>query len=805
MVKKVKAPVKENVYDADSMRTLKGLQVIKERPQIYGSDRLWLFKEVIDNSCDELANGHGSTIDVIIDYSTQFIEIADDGRGIPTGFNKEEGLTGVEMALCVVNSGGKMDAGSNYGFSSGLNGIGSSATNALSEVLQCVVLQNGEEHFYEFNEGEKQTHEISELPADEKDLTGTIIRYKLGEKFAKECSDDEGVLPPLEDMQEMCLDRGRLLPDNCSINFTIIDAEGVEVSTTKYAGTVEDFVKGGVQLISRKSEGDIGKEGNGHQSALYLAVKPAKTHVATHVSFTNQNRTRDHGTYMTGVKTTLVTCIKQIIADNKTDLTRALNASTLSEITTKMTSDMALKNFHVLIVFDVKVPLFHGNAKSQLKNKEARGIYSELTKDIMGTMFNMGNAACKSMFIDLLKQISAEIRAEAAVKKITASALAPPKDNESNWSQFHQRKLKPNQNTDPSKSVLVICEGDSASGSIEDGRDADTIACFPVRGKLTNCIKTNNLSSELQDLILALRCGSGDKFDIDKLRYHHIVIISDGDIDGLHITSLVLTFFYVHYPELIEAGHIYYSLPPLYMIKIGRETHYLQEAGMKKAAWDNFAKQGYKFNSEKSFAKNRELVIQSLVDVSEALRLVPIDHDLVEDICITALEEGISTEEFDNSKVFGNILDNTPSLSNHTITEYDDYFECHGRNVFYIAKSGFLNEVFSKYFAVWIMMGEYGQISISGKNGDIDLAIHEMGSFYATNSVKGMTVTRFKGLGEMNSDELATSTLDWANNSNTYQIGLDDLEETENDVMLCMSDKFVAQRKQDFADLFSNS
>jgi len=541
-------------YNAQSIKVLEGLEGVRKRPAMYigstGSLGLHhLVYEVVDNSIDEALAGYCNNIKVVIGEDNS-ITVTDDGRGFPVDEHPVyKGKSGLEVAMTMLHAGGKFDK-SSYKVSGGLHGVGVSCVNALSQECQVTVRRNGKIFRQSYVRG--KTASKLEVVGKAK-TTGTETWFK----------PDSEIFETLDYNFDTLSKRLRELAFlNAGIRITLEDQRSGKVSTFKYDGGLSAFVK----FLNKNNELLFTKPVLIQDVREDVAVEIALCYNTTYneilYSYVNNINTIEGGTHLTGFRTSLTKVINDYAVNNKMFKDKA----------TRLQGDDVREGLTAVVSVKVPEPQFEGQTKTKLGNGEVRGIVESVCNEQMSLFFDENPSIARKI---VQKAVSASEARNAARK---AKELARRKTVLD--STALPGKLADCSEKDPVLSELYIVEGDSAGGSAKQGRDRRFQAILPLRGKLINVFKNADLkllkNEEIKTLITALGVGYGASFDITKLRYHKIVIMTDADVDGAHIRTLLLSFFYKMFPQLIEKGYIYIAQPPLYKVTRGKEHRYIQ-------------------------------------------------------------------------------------------------------------------------------------------------------------------------------------------------------------------------------------
>ncbi len=545
-------------YDASQIQVLEGLEAVRKRPGMYigstGPRGLHhLVYEIVDNSIDEALAGFCTNIDVEI-LPGDVISVKDNGRGIPVGMNEKMGISTVTVVLTVLHAGGKF-GGSGYKVSGGLHGVGSSVVNALSEWLEVEVAQNGHVYQQRFSNGGHPDYDLKEI--GESSATGTTIRFKPDPEIFRETTEYD-----FETLERHLRESAFL---NAGLCITLADRRDLENEiehTYCYEGGLSSFVD---YLTVSRGQTPL-HETPIHFSAMHgdrsaeIAMQYTDSYNETMLSFANNVRTVDGGTHETGFKTAL---------------TRVFNDygrkySILKDGDKKLSGDDVREGLTVVISVKLTEAQFEGQTKGKLGNTDITQLVSTTVYEKLMTYFEENPAVAKAIFS---KALDASRAREAARKARELARRKSVLDSNS-----LPGKLADCTERDAERTELYIVEGDSAGGSAKEGRDRRFQAILPLWGKMLNVEKARLDrvigNEKLMPIVIALGTGIGDEFDITKLRYNKIVIMADADVDGAHIRTLLLTFFFRYMRPLIEQGHVYLAQPPLFKVSKGKKIRY---------------------------------------------------------------------------------------------------------------------------------------------------------------------------------------------------------------------------------------
>ena len=588
-------------YGAEDIQVLKGLEAVRRRPAMYIGDVSarglhHLVYEIVDNSIDEVLAGHASEINIVLKADGS-IEVSDNGRGIPTGMHKGEGVSALQVVMTVLHAGGKFDKGA-YKVSGGLHGVGASVVNALSEWLEAEVHQDGKIFFQKYALGE---------PLDEVKVigkakdTGTTIRWKPDADIFK-----QSIVMRMDVLRERMMELSFLNPQ---VTITLKDERTKEEETFHAKGGIRDFVKH-VDRTRISLHKPVFIEGEKDATPVEIAFEYNDGFNENLFSYVNNINTHEGGSHVAGFKAALTRTMNNYAAKN--NLVKADKIS--------LTGDDFREGLTVIISVKVPEPQFEGQTKTKLGNSEVKGIVESIMNEQLAQFLEENPPIGKRIIEKVLR--AAEAR-EAARK---ARDMVRRKNALENSAL--PGKLADCSIDDPAHCEIYLVEGDSAGGSAKQGRDRRFQAILPLKGKILNVQKARLHkmleNEEIRNIFTALGVGIGEQQDLTKLRYGKVILMADADVDGAHIRTLILTLFYNHMKDLIEAGHIYIAQPPLYKVKKGKQEFYAYNdeerdeilKRMKVKAFGNSDKKGKQIEEE-------EVVEAGEIDLAD----VPVDAE----------------------------------------------------------------------------------------------------------------------------------------------------------------------------------
>ena len=784
MVPEVSSNSPDGGYNASSITILEGLSAVRKRPAMYvGSTDArglhHLVYEVVDNSIDEAMAGFCSHIEIILHVDNS-VTVRDDGRGIPVDIHPKEGVPAVQVVMTVLHAGGKFD-NSSYKVSGGLHGVGVSCVNALSEWLTVTVRRDGKRYRQHYARGVPQD-KLAVI--GEADGHGTTVRFK----------PDEEIFEVSEFSYETLKKRFEELAYlNKGLEIQCVDERTGETHRFHAEGGISQFVRdlnsgeNGIHPV-------IFGEGVTDNVTVDFALQYNAGYKENVLTFANNIRTKEGGTHLVGFRTALTRAVNGYVK-NQPDLTKKLKGTTLS-------GDDLREGLTAVISVKLPQPQFEGQTKTKLGNSEIAGIVSGVVYDRLNTFFEENPKEVRLIVdkaVDASRARDAARRAKELVRRKGAlSDNALP------------GKLADCQSKNPADSELFIVEGDSAGGSAKQGRNPNNQAILPLRGKILNTERTRFdrmlANKEVKALITAMGAGIGEEdTDLDKLRYHKIVIMTDADVDGAHIRTLLLTFFFRQYQEMIERGHVYIAQPPLYRVHNSRMEKFIKDDDELNAFLLRRVSEDVTIRAENGTTFSGSALIELMKHIEKlegrvndaestgtphALFMALIGYDAL--ITQELLEHGAFVDWLNGHGYF------------LTVERQEDeervfaLFEDQGGHRTRRGAEFFASRLYKQAWQLYAELRERCggmRFTLERKTDSLETEdVFELMRLTLDEARKGINIQRYKGLGEMNPEQLWVTTMN-PENRTLLQVSIEDAGEASDAFEQLMGDRVEPRRE----------
>ncbi len=752
-------------YGANNIKVLKGLEAVRKRPGMYIGDTNinglhHMIYEVVDNSIDESMAGYCDEIKITLTREGSAI-IEDNGRGIPVDIHPTENIPAATVVLTVLHAGGKFDKDT-YKVSGGLHGVGVSVVNALSKHLIMTIKKNGNIYRQEFKKG---------IPVSDLEIIGQTKEQGTTIEFFP----DGEVMEVLEFDSEILIKRFKEMAYlNQAITITFKDERNAKEEKFHFKNGLNQFIED----INKKPliSPIISFQAIEEDTEVEIALAYNEGYDEKVLSFVNNIRTPDGGTHEAGFKAGLSRAIISYIEAN----------ANVREKDSKITGDDVREGLIAIISTKIMEPQFEGQTKGKLGSSFVKPIVQKLTHDKLAKFFEENPNEAKA----IMQKALLAARGREAAKK--ARELTRKKDSLSVGTL--PGKLADCQSKDPVESEIYLVEGDSAGGSAKQGRDRAYQAILPLRGKILNVEKSRLdkilKSDEIKNMITAFGCGIGDEFDIEKLRYHKIIIMTDADVDGSHIQTLLMTFFYRYLKPLIQNGHIYIAQPPLYRFKKGKKEIYLKD---EKALSEYLIENGIEnFNFQGIGSKELLEILKFISHYRSVLKELEKSYPMIELIKFLIENRDYISLSFEEmyTKIEGFLNSIECNILSKTINQ--------DSIVLYIqTKTGLVemqinDSLFSDIFfeEAYFIFNKIRERDLSFLNGRDAIEVLEE---VEESARKGAYIQRYKGLGEMNPEQLWETTMTPANRT-LLKVVLDDEQKADETFTLFMGDEVEPRR-----------